>query len=724
MTLKSIDNTHIHKNIKKVINTINHETTDKRKNELADELYLTIKSELAFSEKLMAKLSETFQLLTMDSDGYITYIDNLFCEKLGYQKEELLNRHYRILHAGVHPPEFYQEMWETIDKGEDWTGDICTQSKTNDIFWFRTNVVQINVEGENAFSFTVMRTDISDVKYNDKTIVESLDSDYRKLFSQLMNLTFRVQQDKTSNKYYFRLFEGKLARKIIDEEPNDMINDDVYQKNFFNSSDVNITEHFSAAFKGVEVIFKHRVNQFTLYTILAPIYENDEVIEVIGSSIDITSLEKAEARVEQLAYYDSLTKLPNRAKLREDIKLAVANGDKKPFAFLYCDIDRLKHINDTLGEQIGDQVIQIIAKRIESVVESYGQVYRYGGDEFCLILELSKQEVKHMSDQMLQEIKKPISLQGNEFFVTSSIGISYYNDDASNEEELINHASIAVHYCKMNGRNSRMFYTENKNQVYQDMILLEADINNALKRDEFELHYQPKLNVLTGEVTGLEALIRWTHPEKGPISPATFIPIAEESGVINQIGEWVMKEACEQHVEWVNQGFDPIRIAVNISAIELQRYNFAKNVAEIIKQTKMDPQYLEIEITENSVMENTEDCINTMNILRHMGIKLSIDDFGTGYSSFSYLKKFPINYLKIDQSFIRGALLERSSAEIVKAMIQLAHTFGLKVVAEGVEEKEILSLLRKNDCDYYQGYYFSKPVPASELESVIFGKMA
>lgn len=722
MTLNGIGSFDTNHKIKQLIEAIECQTTNGLETETIKELYEYINTHVHLPNPIVEQMSDTFQVLVMDDEGYITYIDDQFCKKIGYQKEELLQHHYRILHAGVHQPDFYQEMWDTIRKGKTWTGDICTQAKSGEIFWFRTNIIPIADDLGNYTSYLVFRTDISDVKYVDKHLIESLEGDYRKLFSQLMNLTFRVQQHKETGKYRFRLFEGKLAQKI--KVTTEQLKYKYIEDVFFSNDATKITAHFEQAFTGEEVIFKHRIEQLTLYTMLSPVFENDEVIEVVGSSVDISSLERAEAKVKQLAYYDTLTKLPNRAKLRDDLKVAVQHGQERPFAVLYCDIDRLKYINDTLGEAIGDQVIEIISKRIQSVIGEKGSVYRYGGDEFCLILELSVQGVKQVSEQMLTQIKQPISIQGHEFFVTSSIGISYYGVDAWNEKELINHASIAVHYCKLNGRNSRLFYTIKMDEMYQEVILLESDIRKALKYDEFSLHYQPKLNVITGEVTGLEALIRWTHPKKGPISPATFIPIAEETGVITQIGEWVIREACQQHYTWVNQGFDPIRIAVNVSAIELQRPDFVNQVMEIIQETKMDPKYLEIEITENSVMENTEDCIETMNTLRGMGITFSIDDFGTGYSSFGYLKKFPINYLKIDQSFIRSSLTEQSSAEIVKAMIQLAHTFGLKVVAEGVEEKEILHLLQDNQCDYYQGYYFSKPVPASELESVIFGKMA
>ncbi len=715
MTMNPIEHVLEYMNVDIFLDKIYNNRITLTKEELKNELQQC----LVDHEHVTKQISETFLPLMIDTEGSILYIDERFCNQLGYQKKELINHHFRILHADVHGEDFYTRLWSTVQANRSWSGDICIVAKTGEMFWFRTNIIPIKL-GDAAFvSMLVCHTDISDLKHDDKRLIETIDDDYRKVFSQLRNLTFRVQRNQGARDYHFRLFKGNLADKIantLDDKLNiEMMLDELMKQEYH--------QYFLQAFNGEEVMFKHRYQGFYLYTTLSPIYENHEVIELIGSSIDITLLEKAEAKVNQLAYYDSLTNLPNRSKFRKDLQQAVRHGDHYPFAVLYCDIDRLKYINDTLGELIGDEVITIIAKRLDHLIQGLGTLYRYGGDEFSLIVHGSWQEIKRISDQMLSEIKRSITIQGHEFFVTSSIGISYYGEDAMTVEELINHASIAVHYCKVNGRNSRLFFAPKMNEMYNDILLLEGDIRKALQRNEFELFYQPKITVDTGKVIGLEALIRWTHPLKGPIPPSTFIPLAEESGLITQIGEWVIRQACYQHMDWVNQGYLPIRVAVNVSAIELQRFDFANQVAQIIDETKMDPTFLEIEITENSVMQNTEDCINTMKTLREMGISLSIDDFGTGYSSFGYLKKFPIHYLKIDQSFIRSALIEPSSAEIVKAMIQLGHTFGLEVVAEGVEEEDILALLQEQDCDYYQGYYFSRPLPAKELTPILCEKM-
>lgn len=699
----------------------NNPTSDKKEN-ITKELYTYMKDSLKTNDQLNESVSTTFQLLMMDQEGYIIYIDDQFCKQLGYKGEELLHHHYRILHAGVHDALFYENMWSTVNAGEVWEGDICTATKNGMMIWYRTKIIPVVDKMNNYTTFTVFRTDISDVKHEDKLLVETLNDDYRKVFGQLMNLIFRVQKQKETEAYRFRMIEGKLAKKMNITSNNTY--GEPLEAVFSGLDDRRINAYFDQVFLGEELTFKHQHGSMYLYTMLSPIFENGEVIEVIGSSIDITSLEKAEQKVRELAFYDPLTNLPNRTKLREDLKLDIEKSDGNAFAVLYCDIDRLKHINDTLGEFIGDQVIQTIAKRLEKIMADNGALYRFGGDEFIATMTGSQKEIDYIGEKMLAEIKQPITLHGNEFFVTSSIGVSCFGVDAWTEEELINHASVAVHYCKVSGRNNKLFYTPDMNEMYNDILLLEGEIRKALHHDEFELYYQPQINVATGEVIGLEALIRWDHPERGFIPPTKFIPLAEESGLINQIGEWVIREACMQHVAWVSQGHDPVRIAVNVSAIELQRFDFADQVAQIMADTKMDPRFLEIEITENSVMQNTEDCIKTMNTLQHMGVTLSIDDFGTGYSSFGYLRKFPINFLKIDQSFVRDALIEPSSAEIVKAMIQLAHTFGLKVVAEGVEEEDILELLQGQNCDYYQGYFFSKPVPACELESVIYGKMA
>ncbi|GAA5417604.1 hypothetical protein Pryu01_02678 [Paraliobacillus ryukyuensis] len=718
MTLYPIDNVLTDQKINELQDIIQRHADVYNWPALKEEVLASLTENLTIYSTLRDLMSEAFEMMMFDQDGYIVHIDDRFSSQLGYEKEELIYRHYRLLHAGVHDETFYEQMWKTLSHYNMWEGDICSKAKEGTMIWHRTKLVRMTDS-----LFVSFRIDINDVKNEESRVIEALNDDYAKVLQQLMNLVFRVQKNKQTGKYYFVLIEGKLSKKL-----------NINSETIYNQSLDSLVEgeelaclisEIDKVFSGEEVVFKHRHGAHLLYSLVSPIVENGEVIEAVGSSVDITSLEEAEQRVKHLAFFDSLTDLPNRTKLREDLKIGVEKAnDTQPFAILYCDIDRLKYINDTLGEYIGDQVIQVIAKRLKETLPTNSQLYRFGGDEFVVVINGSKAHADRVSEATLNKIKQPINIHGNEFFVTCSIGISFYGEDGVDAEGLMNHASIAVHYCKMTGRNNRLFYSPKMNNMYNDILFMEGELRKALYNDEFELFYQPQLDVATGEVTGLEALIRWPHKEKGNIPPSDFIPLAEETGLIVQLGEWVIKKACRQHVEWVDKGHNPIKIAVNVSAVELQRYDFADKVATIIEETNMNPTYLEIEITENSVMQNTEDCIQTMKALQKMGVSLSIDDFGTGYSSFGYLRKFPINYLKIDQSFVKNALEESSSAEIIKAMIQLAHTFGLKVVAEGVEEQPILDLLQQQQCDYYQGYFFSKPIPSNDLEKLLYNQRA
>ncbi|MDL4841822.1 sensor domain-containing protein [Aquibacillus rhizosphaerae] len=684
------------------------------KNEGMDQAFANLKTYLDEQFKIYKDLnyavSQSTTITVSDLNGAITYVDDHFCELTGFSKDELLNRNHSVLNSGYHDQQFFENIWNTILSGKVWNGEVKNKRKDGVLIWLQTTIVPIlNNEGA-PFSFIAFRTDITEKKLMEIQLVEALQNDYHRVLKELMNLVFRVK--KTSDDgYIFTMVEGKLAEKIglTTDYLLDQPIKSLYAK-----------ERLDMVYQGEEVTFNFKTADLYLYVMLSPIMENGTVVEVIGSAVDITSLKQAEEQVEYLSHNDPLTNLANRTKFREDIeKLTETSTRNNPFSILLCDLDRLKYINDSLGEFAGDKVIKVIAERLQRVIHDKGSLYRYGGDEFIAIIKGSYQEVDELSDKMINAIKKPISVAGKEFFITSSIGISNFYQDGILTDELINHASIAVHYGKVNGRNSKLFYTPKMNKMYNSLLLLEGEVNRALNKNEFVLHYQPKINVITGDIIGFEALIRWFHKEKGYIPPSEFIPLAEETGLIIQLGEWVITEACRQHVRWVEKGLKPFNIAVNVSAIELQRSDFAEKVKTIVYETGMNPEYLEIEITENSVMQNTEDCIRTMNQLRLMGISLSIDDFGTGYSSLGYLRKFPINHLKIDQSFIKNSLIESSNAEIIKAMIQIAHTFGLKVVAEGVEEPHILKFIEEQSCDYYQGYYFSKPVPPDEIEALI-----
>ncbi|KAB8129383.1 bifunctional diguanylate cyclase/phosphodiesterase [Gracilibacillus oryzae] len=539
--------------------------------------------------------------------------------------------------------------------------------------------------------------------------LQLVESNHKKMLKEIMNLVFKLKM--VDGEPAITFMEGKLAQKLHISQNINSVLGNIDKKVY-----LLMKKKIKNAFQGEEQVFQFYFKGVYLNTMLSPLYEDGVVTEVVGTAMDISLYEYSQQQIEYLATHDALTDLPNRHKLMQDMELFVHRDQaKQPKAVIFCDLDRLKSINDTIGQVAGDQVVSLIANRIQAFTPDNSYLYRLGGDEFVLVIDQSVEDVNNLSEQVLQKIRQPIVIANHDFYMTATIGISYTYEPANKAEEYINRASIAVHYGKVHGGNQVYEYNKRMSQTYNELLLLESDIRKAFKLNEFKLAYQPKVDVQTNSIVGVEALIRWEHGKKGKIPPSTFIPIAEEIGMIHAIGEWVLYEACRQFMRWKEAGAKPVIIAVNVSAIELQQADFLSKVKKIIRETGMDPNYLEIEITENSVMQNTNECIKTMKELRKMGISLSIDDFGTGYSSMGYLQKFPINYLKIDQSFIKELFTETGSAEIIKAMIQLGHTFGLKVVAEGVEGENILSFIRDEECDYYQGYFYSKPLDANQI---------
>ncbi|MDC3413463.1 EAL domain-containing protein [Aquibacillus sp. 3ASR75-11] len=686
---------------------------------LFNKLKLHIDENRKLHQDFLHALSMFTTIVVTDADDIIIYADQNFCALTGFSKTELLGRNHRTLKSDYHDQAFFVHLWDTISTGNVWTGEIKNRKKDGSTHWLKTTIVPLLNEEKQPYAYIAFRTDITDQKREEVERIDTLKNDFNRTVKALVNLVFKVVRNE-DNTYYYTLISGKLSQKL-----GLTIELDTPMRicNFFDETKTAfLKEKYEQAFEGKEVSYKHRYKDYFIYTALSPIIQSGKVVEVIGSSVDITSNEEAEWKIKHMAYHDPLTDLPNRTKLRDDLdNLIQRTVISQPFTIFYCDLDRLKYINDALGQFAGDQVIVTISDRIKSVVADYGSVYRFGGDELIIVIRhtVDTEMLETLANAILKTVQQPIKLVGKEFFITCSIGISRYGNPGITTDELINHAGIAMHYCKVNGRNNKLFYSPKMNQSYNDLILLEGELRKALANNDLALYYQPKVDVKSGQIIGMEALTRWFHNEKGFIPPTRFIPLAEETGIISQLSEWVIREACEQNVSWIKKGFKPLQIAVNISASDLQRVNFARTINQILQETGLPAAYLELEITENSVMQNTEDCIQTMNDLREMGVSLSIDDFGTGYSSFWYLRKFPINHLKIDQSFVRDVTTESGNAKIVKAMIQLAHTFGLKVVAEGVEEPEILQFLTEENCDYYQGYYFSRPTTSDNFEKLL-----
>ncbi len=453
--------------------------------------------------------------------------------------------------------------------------------------------------------------------------------------------------------------------------------------------------------------------------------ENNATTHFVGIFSDITTRKAAENQLKQLAHYDPLTGLPNRTQFTERLKwtIEVAHRDNQQAALMFLDLDRFKLINDTLGHQAGDQLLIEVAKRMTDCVREVDTVSRLAGDEFTIILNnvKSPEEAGQVSKKILEAFKIPIQLEGRDVFASTSIGITLYPNDGTTANQLIKNADTAMYHAKERGRNNFQYFSHSMNQKVLDELEMETNLRQALKNNEFSLNYQPQFDLKNRKMIGLEVLLRWKHPVLGMIPPAVFIPHAEKSDLIITIGEWVLKTACEKSMAWQAQGLPSVRIAVNLSGMQLKQHDLIERVKGILHDTKLPSELLELELTEGVLMDNAEMTISTLNELKKMGIRLSIDDFGTGYSSLSYLKRFPIDTLKIDQSFVRDITTNEDDNAIAATIISMAHNLRLKVIAEGVETKEQLDILYDKNCDEVQGYYFSYPLDETRLCSLLAG---
>jgi diguanylate cyclase (GGDEF)-like protein len=451
------------------------------------------------------------------------------------------------------------------------------------------------------------------------------------------------------------------------------------------------------------------------------------VSQYIGISVDITDRKRTEARVQFLAQHDVLTELPNRAlcviRLEAAIEAAQRSGER--VAVLFIDLDRFKNINDTLGHHIGDGVLRSVANRLSQAVRGDDTVSRLGGDEYVVILRgvAGRDEVEQMVEQrLIPLIRQAHHVDGHDLQVSCSVGVALYPDDGLDLPLLMRRADAAMYAAKNAGRDMARFYEPEIEQLANQRQALELQLRCALERGEFSLHFQPKVNAVSLDVVGVEVLLRWDNPELGSVSPACFIPVAEEAGLIRPIGAWVLQQSCGQLAQWHTQGLGSLTMSVNLSALQLADVGLVAHIRQCIQDYGIAPNALELEITESVLMDNTCLAEEQLAALKALGIKLSIDDFGTGYSSLAYLKRFAIDKLKIDQSFVRDMLTDPTDLAIIRAIIALGHTLGLQVVAEGVELAEVAAQLKALACDELQGYYFARPMPAEALAAWLFDR--
>jgi diguanylate cyclase (GGDEF)-like protein len=436
-----------------------------------------------------------------------------------------------------------------------------------------------------------------------------------------------------------------------------------------------------------------------------------------------TELQQAKEQLEYLIHNDSLTNLPNRLSLRDRFKqVQPTDTDTEKLVGVLClSLDRFNQINDNLGHIVGDLLIKAVAERLTASVGREDTVARLSADQFAIIVATieHKKEVGNLAQTILEKLSETFALAGQEIFVTASIGIGLYPRDGAELEQLLNHANTAMAKAKQQGGDQYEFYTAAFNIGSSERLALQSSLRHALEREELQVYYQPLVNLKTGRIVGAEALVRWQHPERGLVSPDKFIPVAEETGLIMPIGEWVLHTACKQTKLWQTAGFSSLRVAINLSSRQFSQIDLRKQLVQILMETGLDPKYIELELTESMLVQNTEVAIRRLNALKALGVEIAIDDFGTGYSSLSYLQQFPFDILKIDRCFIRNITENANNTAITKAIIAMAKSLNLKLIAEGVETEAELSFVYQQQCDGMQGFLFSRPVPAQEFEQLL-----
>ncbi len=471
--------------------------------------------------------------------------------------------------------------------------------------------------------------------------------------------------------------------------------------------------------------YKVRGNQGELRSVLVsgfPFFnEQGKFQGYRGTGTDVTEREASEQRIEQLAYHDTLTGLPNRLLIQDRFEQAIAYASRtqKRTALLFLDLDHFKNTNDALGHHIGDMLLKEVTARLQGCIRETDTLSRQGGDEFLLVVPdlAQSDDIIPMLSKIMELFRQPFSISGHEILTTVSIGIAMFPDDGEDFDSLRQKADMAMYQAKAAGRNTYRYYDISMNKDVVEHLFIQNGLRLALERNEFLLHYQPQIDLASNRIIGVEALLRWQHPEQGMIPPGRFIHVAEESGLIVPIGERILHEACRQAMKWQQAGLPPIYMAVNLSAIQFRREGIVGTVRNSLALTGLKPEWLELELTESIMLHNAEHTLSTLNDLKQLGVKLSIDDFGTGYSSLAYLKRFDIDKLKIDQTFVRDLATDPEDEAIVRAIIQMAKSLNLKTIAEGVETEDMLNRLIQFECDEVQGYLFARPMPAEAAEA-------
>ena len=650
-------------------------------------------------------------LLVMDDQFRFIRVNDTTCRMLGYSREELLGMTPLDIDLNI-TLETLQQRAATTGLNEPYTFESLLRSKNGRIIPAEISG-NLFLDGAKLYRVVMMRDISTRTKLQED--LRQREHQYRTLVENSPDLICRYDRDCR------RTFVNPAFATVVETRMEDLVGKSPSEFPGKPYSDV-IEQHVQTVFltgeqRDFEVEWVNE-SQKTIYCLarLTPEFGINEAVEsVLGIYRDITELHLSRQKIYQMAFYDRLTGLPNRALLNDRLQQMIndaARHDQRA-GILLIDIDRFKSVNDTMGHGVGDQLLCEVARRLTDRIRSYDTVARLGGDEFVILMPDIRDgaDLGHIAGKILDTINQPFHVQNSEIFISCSIGIAAYPHDGDTEKDLLRYADSAMYFAKRSGRNDFRFYSKELTDSASRRLSIETGLRHAIERNEMEVHFQPKVSLTTGEVIGSEALLRWNTPQLGAVPPDHFIPVAEDTGMIVEIGEWVLRESCKTARDWNADGMPPHKIAVNLSGRQFQTRNLVETVSDILMETGCRPEWLELEITESLLLDKDGNVADMLTDFQSMGITIAIDDFGTGYSSLSYLANYSIDTLKIDKSFVQAITTDRRRAELVKAILSIADCLGQKVVAEGVETPEQALFLKNNNCHFAQGWHYGRPVP-------------
>jgi len=676
-------------------------------------------SELKKAEEELLKLERAVEqgpaaVIVTDTSGTIEYVNPKFTEMTGYDRAEAVGNNPRVLKSDAMGHKEYATLWSTIKAGHEWRGEFCNRRRDGSTYWASASISPIKGPDGSATHYIGIQEDITDRKRAEERLRASEERFRCLVESSVLGIV--IDQDGTplfANQTYAVIFGYDRPEEILALGSLDALYSATHLER--------IRRYRSARSQGDyapdEYEFQGVKKDGSLIWVRAQLnripWNGETAIQ--STVVDITLRKIYEQRLHYQANFDSVTDLPNRTLALDRLNsvLTSARRHSRKVGVLFIDVDHFKKINDTLGHALGDRFLRQAGERIKSCVREEDTVARLGGDEFTVILPdiRSSKDTEGVARKILEAFARPFALDGHEAFVSASVGITVCPDDADNSERLMRNADAAMYQAKESGRNTLRFFTPELNARDLDRIRMETELRHGLDHGEFALHYQPLVDIRSGGIVGAEALLRWHNPELGTVGPEQFIRLAEETGLIVPIGEWVLATACRQASLWRAEASKRFRLSVNVSSRQFRGTTLVEAVTQALAGSRLPAECLELEITEGLLMDDLPDTMSTIRTLEAQGVRLAVDDFGTGYSSLSYLNRFPLDTLKIDRSFTHGMITDRAHATLVEAIIAMAHHLNLKVIAEGVETREQLEFLRARGCDIAQGYYFSPPLP-------------